>query len=77
MTLFTRLKIILLQYFQFSVFNNKRYSNIPLEELHIIIQIFEHNSMSPFLSWMITLRPTLFYVSNNNNQWIIYTYLTI
>ena len=27
MALFTNLKIILLQYFQFSVFSNKRYSN--------------------------------------------------
>jgi len=29
MVLFTHFKIILLQYFQFSIFNNKRYSNIP------------------------------------------------
>ena len=30
-TLLIHLKIILLQYFQFSVFNNKLYSNRPLE----------------------------------------------
>ena len=33
MVLFTHLKIILLQYFQFSVFSNKWYPNRPLIDL--------------------------------------------
>ena len=44
MTLFTYLKIILLQYFHFSIFNHKRYSNISKFNLnkHIYIYIYIH-----------------------------------
>ena len=38
--LFTHLKIILLQYFLFSVFNNKQYSNKFLEHLQQILYLY-------------------------------------
>ena len=59
--LFTYLKIILLQYFQFSVFNNKRYPNRPLKRFFIYILAFYFC----FFSFYILFFTLCKYVSHN------------